>query len=229
MKIKIFAILLIITLFSCTKELIPDAIKIEVEAFMQKKDYSVFEHEKLIRIDWNNDTIVSAVGIIYPFALVWERNGKEYPFKHRAIVKADTLADILAFSYLSDTWVSIIPIPYDVRKEAWWVELAEVVDVDSLKYERRELEQIDSSQNTWRVLFIGNVRLVSPLGVISTDTLYWNPKKNEMKARYCEIRYQVDTSNYLLSGFGLTSNADFSEWVIEHAVGQQWIDDVNED
>ena len=217
--------LFLLSLLSCTKELVPKAIKIEVEQFIAAEDYSVFKHEKLIRIDWSNDTILSADSIIYPFAMVWERNGKEYPFKHRAIVKADSLADILKFNYLSNSWISLIPIPYDVRKEPWWVELTAIKGVDSLSYERQELELMDSSSNSWREIF----QLTSPMGIVHTDTLYWNPKTNEIKARYCSIKYQVDTSHYLLYGSGLTSNADFSEWVIEHTEGQQWIQDVHKD
>lgn len=232
--IPTIAVLLILSLFSCSNdddtndELIPEHIKVEIEQFIKEKESSSSHiHETFVGLDWNYSRIESSDSIIYPFAVVFRRDGRDYPLKHRCVVKADTLVDILEFNHLYKAWVSLIPVPYNVRKEDWWIELASIENVISLEFDSRRLELLDTTNNSWREVFIGNVELVTHADTLWTDTLFWNPVLDEIKAPICKIKHQKTGESSIIYGTGLTSNSKLTEWKLDNVFGQQFIDAFN--
>lgn len=226
-SLPLFVIVLLILGFSsCSSDrnsddAIQKDIQTKVESFIRKKEAD-FDHkfESFKGFNWDFDRIDSPDSTIYPFTVVFKRNGREYPFKHRCIVKADTLLDILEFNHLSSSWTSILPVPYDVRKESWWVELDSVVSVVNLQYDRRKLLQTDSISNTWIEVFTGDVEITTQFGTFTTDTLYWDPKRDEIKAPLCHIESRKNGKSFKLEGYGLTTNSGFNTWTLDHAIGQ---------
>ncbi|MFT5779261.1 MAG: hypothetical protein ACI837_002218 [Crocinitomicaceae bacterium] len=204
----------------------PDIVT-EVEAFFHGQDFSWHEHEKFVGIDWNSRAIESADSTIYPFALIWERDGKEYPFKHRAILKNETLEDIMEYSSLFNSWVSLLPIVYNVRDEDWWLELSEEEGVLDLTFDECHLELLDSTHNYWREVFVGNVILKIERNVLAVDTLFWYPKLSEIIAPNCKITRQNESGETTMIGAEFSASAPFKSWVLGKIEGMKVVERVD--
>lgn len=195
---------------------IPQKLKTEVEKFITTKE-AAFGHkfQTYEGIDWEYEPIESPDSIIYPFAVLYQRDGQLYPFKHQVISKADTLSSIQKFNYISDTWISITPKPYDVRKEPWWTEITPSKHILSFTYNNRKLELIDSTNNDWREVFFDDVVVVfKKEDTLWTDSLFWYPLSEKIVVPQFRLKTMKDSLETTFIGSGFESNVDFTIWSV---------------
>lgn len=198
---------------------IPENLRLEVEEFIDARE-EAFDHqfETYEGIDWDYPAITSNDSSIYPFAVIYERDGKKYPFKHKAIISTDTLMDILQFNHLYNNWESIMPIPYDVREEEWWFEIIQEENIENIISNSRKLQLLDSTHNSWQELFIGDVILAfGTQDTLWADTLIWNPKLGTIRASECKIKTYNNGASAIVFGAGFEGNSDMTKWSIKNA------------
>lgn len=227
--ILFFTTLLLLSMYSCSiestseKNTTPEHIKQKAESIIKSKDFTnEYFSKRFVGFDWNFNSIEHSDSIIYPYTVIYERGDENISIKHLCIVKMDTVTDVIRYTPLFKDWVSLMPILKNVRDEDWWQELSSKENIHSLEYDHRKLELLNESENTWREVFIGNVRIVIKSDTILTDTLYWNPRNGSIEASDCKIINPKGTFN----GRGFFSDSNFNNWhiggVLESKQIQLW-------
>lgn len=226
-------LLLVFGSYACTSTseedeiTIPQKLKAEVEEFINTEEAAFgHEFETYEGIDWKYAPIESPDSIIYPFAVLYQRDGKLYPFKHRVISKADTLSSIQKFNYIFDAWISITPKPYDVRKETWWTEITASEHILSFTYGKKKLELIDSTSNNWREVFFSNVVVVfKKADTLWADSLFWYPHSKKIVVPQFRLKtMKNDSLESVFIGLGFESDVDFTNWSIQTVKGTMQYD-----
>ncbi|MBL4705370.1 MAG: hypothetical protein JKY54_12680 [Flavobacteriales bacterium] len=202
-------------LSGCSVSTVSEAVSREVEEFLLSKGkLEPFVESTFQRIDWNFKAIENADSIIYPFTVVWGSHGRDYPFKHQVVVKADTIVNIEELNSWTDQWNSLIPIPYDVRKEDWWIDLAALHDTSHFHFDKRSLVCMDTLKNRWVECFTGNIAITDSLGVytLKTDSLIWNPLKSE----FTTGKMIIESANGTITGNKVISDPYLYSYTIPY-------------
>jgi hypothetical protein len=211
---------------SSEQESIPSHLRENVESFIDHRE-ALFGHEfeTYEGIEWQTAIEKFEDSMVYPFNVMFEREGTRYPFEHKAIVCADTLNDIIRFNHLFNGWESIYPQGYNVKDQVWWSELIDSENIHEIHSDQKYLTLVDTSENKWIEYFTGNVVVTfGENDSLFTDTLIWNPSGANFQTSKCTIKTYKDSNLTQITGSGLGSDAEMDQYVIHSVLSTQVLD-----